>query len=271
MTAPARRSWLFDAAVLALAAGGLALVLLLPGAHAPATAALARGYRLTGEATSAVYGYGPELGVSVPVGDRVAFELAVAAEPPALYQLVLESSGIEARDEVAVSVNGMVVAFLRPDGAAARRQRLKLPPRLLRPGSDNEIAFRQLRRRAGLLPEPWAIRGVHVQVRPLPRGGPSDLILVAQRAHDRAAEVIARRELSAAEWRSVWTELADAQLHLEGVEPKPGLYGLVQNRLREAERILDALCRGPGRSGLDEDFCRQLERERLEDGVEVRP
>lgn len=198
-------------------------------------------FPLTEQKSEDVYGLGDHLGVTVQTANEVQFEFEYSDSFPVVIYLRFNSAGIERKEEVVVTLNTVQIDTVNQSlGDEQREQRIQLPKKYLRPGEKNHIVFDNTLNPPGN--EPWAISNVRLTITPLPMGTPSELLREARTFYDLAEKRLGMKDVHAANRYEAWSALGKALLYLEGVEPKPELFELVRQSLREVDRELDTTC-----------------------------
>ncbi|MGI5865292.1 MAG: FHA domain-containing protein [Myxococcales bacterium] len=189
-----------------------------------------------------VFGFGDHLGVTVPTRNELHFEFEHSDTIPIVYYISFESQGVERQDEVDITLNGVLIGKVAPGlGDYSKEQRIKLPRKHLKSGIPNEIVFDNSFNPPGN--EPWAISKVRLKMVPLPGCNPEgECEREAKKHYDLAIVLWEQRKIAARNAFDAWEHLHKSLLFLEAVEPKPGLYNIVQTKLRDAERELDGNC-----------------------------
>ena len=189
-----------------------------------------------------VFGFGDHLGITVLTINELHFEFEHSDTIPIVYYISFESQGIERQDEVDITLNGVLIGKVAPGlGDYSKEQRIKMPRKHLKSGIPNEIVFDNSFNPPGN--EPWAISKVKLKMVPLPGCNPEgECEREAKKRYDLAIVLWEQRKIAARNTYDAWEHLHKALLFLEAVEPKPGLYNLVQTSLRDAERELDDNC-----------------------------
>jgi hypothetical protein len=200
-----------------------------------------RAFKLPRTAYAEVFGLGPELGETKRACDEVHFQFMLEETKPSIWYLVFEPRGIERKDEVDITLNGVHVGFANPSaGKFPKEQRLKLPRKYLKPGIPNEIVFDNVDNPPGA--KHWAIARPRLVVKELPDESKDELLRVAKELYEGSELALHAREPAPENNALAWTRLHKALLLLEMIEPKPDLYDRAQTRLREFDLRLDDVC-----------------------------
>ena len=199
-----------------------------------------------------VYGFGETLGVTVPTRDALHLDFEYSETIPMVYYLSFESLGIDRKDEVDLSLNGQHLANVTPGlGDYAKAQRIRLPKKYLRAGITNEITFENTVNtgtggsglQAGVPNETWAISKIQLIMKPVPGcANTGECQREAKRNYDLADGRLSMKEVAAGNRYEASQQLQKSVLFLENVEPKPELYNLALQAIRDVERELDSIC-----------------------------
>ncbi len=199
-----------------------------------------------------VYGFGETLGVTVPTRDALHLDFEYSETIPMVYYLSFESLGIDRKDEVDISLNGQHLANVNPGlGDYTKAQRIRLPKKYLRAGITNEVTFENTVNTgtggsgspAGAPNETWAISKIQIIMKPVPGCANSgECQREAKHIYDLADQRISMKDVAASNRYEAWQLLQKSMLFLENVEPKPELYNLALQAIRDVERELDMDC-----------------------------
>ncbi len=198
-------------------------------------------FPISESASQDVFGLGEEWNVTVQTKDEAHFEFEYAESVPVVYYLKFEAFGIERKEELEISLNGVHVAYANAGmGDYTKAQRFKLPKKYLKAGIPNEIVFDNT-----LNPpqaEPWAISKVKLIIKPLPVGTPQELLREAKKLYDLADQRLQQKDIAAQNRFEAWSALHRSLLYMEAVDPKPDLFSLAQQTLRDVDRDLENIC-----------------------------
>jgi hypothetical protein len=197
-------------------------------------------FPLSDQRSDEVFGLGP--GVTIQTREKLRLKFEYLETLPSVTYLRFEAQGVEKAEEVEVRLNGLHLTWVTPGlGSYTKEQSLKLPGRLLQPGSMNEIEFENILEPTAS--EPWAISKLRLVTKFIPicqtQGEclrESEKLFLLAEDRMRSPEIAARNNYDA------WISLGKAILFLEGIEPKPELYRLARQLLREADRRLEMKC-----------------------------
>lgn len=207
-------------------------------------------FPLGDQAAKEVYGWGEALGVTTPTRDALHLDFEYSETIPMVYYLSFEALGIERSDEVEISVNGQHLANINPGlGDYSRAQRLRLPKRYLRAGITNEIDFENTanlaaaQKQSTAPPETWAVSRIQLIMKPVPGCASSaECLREAKAIYDLADQRLSMKDVAAGNRYEAWQLLQKSVLFMETVEPKPEIYNLANQAIRDVERELDSLC-----------------------------
>jgi hypothetical protein len=135
--------------------------------------------------------------------------------------------------EVEAKLNG---ARLSQEGLADARvgqHTLALPDALLAPSGRNVLSFAPAR-----TGKEWSIARVRVERVETGPANPK----AAHEAYDRGNRKLEERRVAPRNLYDAWSYFVQARRSLEGLAPKPDLYGEVARRIAEAERQLEKNC-----------------------------
>lgn len=139
--------------------------------------------------------------------------------------------------ELEIVLNGTKVADapLAPSRHAVRHQ-LVLPDAQLKDGAKNVLQFHSV---ATGDRSSWGVERLELEVIAL-----NEADLAKAQEHSRLAEARLReRNVAAPNLYTAWTEFRKARRYMEGLDPKPPLYQVTLDRIRETEVELDKVCR----------------------------
>ncbi|MBI3181503.1 MAG: FHA domain-containing protein [Myxococcales bacterium] len=174
--------------------------------------------------------------------DMKILEFEYNAPVKAVVILHFQSKEI-AQGEVMVSVNGADVGALPPDTLAVneRSNEIIIPPANLKKGERNKVIFDNTKNPPHS--EPWRIWNVWVEINLLPELPLDELLRNAQMTFERAVVTFERRDVGAGNRYEAWKDFRTTWLMLEAYpEPKPELYILARDKVKEAQQELDRKC-----------------------------
>lgn len=148
-----------------------------------------------------------------------------------------------AQGEVVITVNGSDVGTVPADTLASseRSHEVVIPPSTLKKGEPNQIIFDNTRNPPG--DEDWRIWNVWVETALLPELPPDQLLAEANNAFQRAQFFFERRDVGAENRYMAWKTFRESWLMLEAhPEPKPELYLLARDKVKETQLDLDRTC-----------------------------
>jgi len=218
--------------------GGLAyLATHEPGRSAPAYPEPAR---LEGIPVEDSFGEGE--GVTWRRTDMKMFAFEFTAPTRAVVILHFQARDIS-QGEVAISVNGAEVGSVPPDSlnASERTHEVIVPAGVLKKGEPNQLIFDNTRNPPEK--DPWRVWNLWVETALLPEIPVEQLKREAQMSFDRGVLQFTRKDVGAANRYEAWKEFRNAWLNLEAhPEPRPELYRLSREKMKEAQQELDITC-----------------------------
>ncbi|MGC4116460.1 MAG: hypothetical protein QM765_18165 [Myxococcales bacterium] len=199
-------------------------------------------FKISESKSKDVFGYGEDFGVTKQTKDEVHFVFDYAESIPVVYYVAFEPQGVDRKEQVDISLNGVHVAYITPTmGDYTKVQRYKLPKKLLRKGDVNEIVFDHSDNPPNAVP--WALTKVRLNIRPLPACTGDECVREAKTAYDLAVEFLEKKGIAAENTFLAWKSLHTCMLFLENLENnKPDLYTLAQSTLRDTDKELDQRC-----------------------------
>lgn len=235
----AKRAVWATVAVLLLGAVGLLYYLVLApsetGPKAPPEPAV-----LGASPIAESFGHGQ--GVTYERPDQKVFTFEFFSPSKALVLLHYQAKDISS-GEVAIILNGREVGTIPPDtmGSDTRLLELKLPPDTLKQNEKNQLIFDNTKNPPGH--ETWRIWNLRIErivLAPLPD---DQLEQNARAEFDKGLRNQERMNVGASNRYDAWRAFRNAWLMLEGhSDPKPELYMLAQDKMREAQTELDRTC-----------------------------
>jgi hypothetical protein len=179
--------------------------------------------------------------VTYPRPGGKVFNFELHAPGRALAILHFQSRDISP-GQVKVTVHGKEVATVPADALNSDLpHQVLIGPDRLKHGEKNRIAFERTRDQSGS--GRWRIWNIWAETVMLPEMPPEQLLREANASFGRAQQNFEHREVGAANRYLAWKDFRTSWLTLEAhPDPKPGLYLLARDRLREAQEELDRLC-----------------------------
>lgn len=181
-------------------------------------------------------------GVTFNRPDMKVFEFEYLSPTDAVAIITYQALDIS-QGEVVVIANGQELAQVPADTLASRDRLLEVvvPAKVLKRGEKNQIIFDNTRNPPGH--ESWRIWNARVEPIPLPEGTPEQLVMNARKSFDRGVRNLEQLMVGASNGYEAWKNFRNAWLSLEGhPEPKPELYLLARDKMREAQLELDRTC-----------------------------
>lgn len=181
-------------------------------------------------------------GVTWKRPDMKVFSFEFNSAVRAVVLLHFQAKDVSA-GEVVITVNGADVGTVPADtlNSSERSIEVVLPASTLKKGEPNQIIFDNTKNPPG--EEEWRIWNVWVEMAPLPEIAPDMLLSEANKAFQRGQFFYDRREVGAENRYMAWKMFREAWLTLEAhPEPKPELYLLARDKVKEAQQELDRTC-----------------------------
>jgi pSer/pThr/pTyr-binding forkhead associated (FHA) protein len=216
-----------------LAAAGAALLVAgfaataLCRRDAPASSDCPDVVAVDAEMAALSFGHGE---VDVECGSAVSFGFDAQPGTRVRFHFQPRPAGV---GDLEAKVNGARVFPEGPAGASGGQQTLTLADALLDPSGRNVLSF------VPALPaKEWSIARVRVE---RVEAGPADP-KAAQEAYDRGNRKLEERRVAPRNLYDAWSYFVQARRSLEGLAPRPELYGEVARRIAETERQLEKDC-----------------------------
>ncbi|ATB31402.1 FHA domain-containing protein [Melittangium boletus] len=175
-------------------------------------------------------------------GDQKTFEFEYTSATRTLALLHYQAQGIS-EGEVVVTINGVDLGKVPPDTLASQDRVLEImiPWQLLKKGEVNRITFDNTRNPPG--EDSWRIWNLWLERVPLPELSPEQMVEEATKAYKRGRKNLDTVNVGARNGYEAWKSFREAWLLLEvHPEPRPDLYYEAQERMREAQTLLDRVC-----------------------------
>ncbi|MDQ3262255.1 MAG: FHA domain-containing protein [Myxococcota bacterium] len=186
------------------------------------------------------FGLGPDVLWNRP--DMKVFQFPFNAPVRAVVIVHFQSKDIS-QGEVVVTVNGADVGMVPPDtlNASDRSHEVIVPPTTLKKGEVNQVIFDNTKNPPG--EDLWRIWNVWIETSLLPEIPPQQLLREAKISFERATKAFEAKDIGAVNRYEAWREFRNAWLMLEAhPEPKPELYLLAREKVKEAQQELDHTC-----------------------------
>ncbi|MHB8875138.1 MAG: FHA domain-containing protein [Myxococcaceae bacterium] len=186
------------------------------------------------------FGLGDDVSYERP--DMKIFSFEFNAPVNAVVILHFQAKDIS-QGEVMVSANGADVGLVPPDNLAVneRSNELIIPSISLKKAEKNQVTFDNVRNPPKS--DPWRIWNVWIEVNLLPELPPAELVRSAATHYQRGTQNFERRDVGAGNRYAAWKDFRTAWLMLEShPEPKPELYLIARDKVKEAQAELDRTC-----------------------------
>jgi pSer/pThr/pTyr-binding forkhead associated (FHA) protein len=195
---------------------------------------------LTRKPIDHAFGWGE--GVHYKRPDMKVFEFVLVSSVRAIAIIHYQAKDIS-EGEVVITANGRELGTVPADTLNSQDRALEvvIPATVLKRGEKNQIIFDNVKNPPEK--DPWRIWNVWVEPVMLRELPPEELLREAKVAFDRAILSFDRREVGAGNRYEAWNEFRTAWITLEAYpDPKPELYLLAREKMRETQRELDQLC-----------------------------
>jgi hypothetical protein len=199
--------------------------------------------RLTMEPVEYRFGLGEDVMFERP--DLKSFDFDVASPVQVMVVIQYQSKNINARDEVAVSVNGVDLGFLVPDTdrVEERTNELIIPSTVVKRNETNTITFDNVRNPPDQ--DPWEIWNLWIEIAVLPEKDTDGLIVDAEDKFKKGRLKWEQVDLGSQNGWDAYKYFREAWLTLEAVPAirRPATYELARNKMKEAREALDKKCK----------------------------
>lgn len=193
------------------------------------------------EAAGLVFGWGHEAEFASPAS--LDFEWQPASNPRAsLLSLRYETLHEAGTDGLELRLNGTPIAAVGGSGLGWTEEEWPLPRQLLREGVPNRISFVHLGNEKGAR-EAWLVSGIALKEEALPNCEAERCLQAAAERLEQGEIHFARRQIDPRNLLHARSAFRQGLLYLEALDPKPDLYGVTRERLREADEALGRRCR----------------------------
>jgi hypothetical protein len=174
------------------------------------------------------FGHG---GVDVDCGNKAQFGFTAPPRTRALFHFV--GTHVAKADEVELKLNGKHVAWVPTAASRGEEQVLTLPDELLGKDGKNVVTFAQ-----GTRGKEWSVGKVRVELLAIT---PGDLNR-AREAYNLGRRKLEERRVAPRNLFDAWKYFVEARRQLEGLSPRPALYGEVAQLIKDAERDMEKDC-----------------------------
>ncbi len=198
-------------------------------------------YPLLEKRNKDIYGIGPD--VTTRSVDKVVFEwkFVEAEAGMTLVTIVYGAAYIKREDLVEIRLNDYPVGYAQQSlGDWQPGVELQLPRKYLRPNEQNTIVFDNTQNPPN--EEMWEIGEVRVRVDPLPKCEAVECIANAKQLYDVGKRDYDNKTIAAENLFNAWVSFRKARLYLEPVDPKPDLYDIVMQLLKDSSQELEVTC-----------------------------
>jgi hypothetical protein len=173
--------------------------------------------------------------------DQKVFDFAFTAPVQAVVIVHFQARDISA-GEVILSVNGADVGQVPADPASNERSyEVLVPSNVLKKGEPNKVVFDNTHNPPAS--DTWRIWNTWIEIALLPELPDDQLRNEANMKFKKAQEMFERRDVGASNRWEAFRSFREAWLMLEAhSDPKPAIYQLARERMREAAAELDRQC-----------------------------
>jgi pSer/pThr/pTyr-binding forkhead associated (FHA) protein len=196
---------------------------------------------LARQVIEASFGLGEEVDYTRVDEKAFEFDVNVALSPLALLHFQAKEIS---QGEVAILVNGKEVGLVPADGldSTDRFHDVVIHSKFLKKGETNVLVFDNTKNPPGK--DPWRVWNLWMETILLPKMAPEKILEEAQADYGRARKKLETPDIGAENRYQAWKDFRKAWLMLEALdEPRPELYGLAREGMREARKLLDDKCR----------------------------
>jgi pSer/pThr/pTyr-binding forkhead associated (FHA) protein len=198
--------------------------------------------KLTGEPLKARFGLGEK--VDYEKVDSKSFDFDVASPVQVMVVVQLQSKGIDTREEISVSVNGVDLGFLPPDtdNADEATHEIIVPAVVVRRNESNTITFDNVRNPPEA--DPWQIWNIWIEIAVLPERDQQGLALDALEKFNKGEQKSKQVDLGTQNLWDSYKFFRESWLTLEALPAasRTTTYDLARMKMKEARVALDHKC-----------------------------
>jgi hypothetical protein len=169
--------------------------------------------------------------VDVDCGNRVSFGFIAPPRTRALLHYV--GTHVARPDEVELKLNGQHVSWVPPAASRGEEQVVALPDGSLAKDGRNVVTFSQAQRG-----KEWTIAKLRVEMLAITAGD----LARARDAYNLGRRKLEERRVAPRNLYDAWKYFVEARRQLEGLSPRPPLYGEVAQLIKDTERDLEKDC-----------------------------
>lgn len=169
--------------------------------------------------------------VDVDCGNKVVFGFSIPPKTKALFHYLPMRIG--APSEVELRLNGRHLAYAPVAGAHGELQVVALPPEGLSSDGRNFVTVTQSQKG-----KEWSVARVRAEMLAITAGDSK----AARDAYERGRRKLEERRVAPRNLYDAWKSFLAARRQLEGLSPRPALYGEVAQLIKDCERDLDKEC-----------------------------
>ncbi len=214
------------------AAGGAALILIF------IVAAWVRGQKSAGpvcpdviamsdDTVDTAVGRGP---VDVDCGSKASFGFNAPAKTRVLFHY--QATRIENANELEIKLNGKRLGWAPVSIGKGEDQVITLPDDALASDGRNIVTFTESKDKE------WSVDKVRTEILAVIPGNLKD----GQAAYERGRRKFEERKVAPRNLYDAWKYFTAARASLEGLQPRPALYGEVAQLIKDTEKELDKEC-----------------------------
>jgi len=169
--------------------------------------------------------------VDVDCGSKAAFGFNAPAKTRVLFHY--EVARIATPSELELKLNGKHLAWAPVAGARPEAQVVSVPDDLLSPDGRNIVAFVESQK-----DKEWSVSKVRTELLAITPGNLKE----GEAAYERGRRKFEERKVAPRNLYDAWKFFTAARLSLEGLNPRPPLYGEVAQLIKDTEKELDKEC-----------------------------
>ncbi len=182
---------------------------------------------MSDDTVDTAFGRGP---VDVDCGAKASFGFNAPAKTRVLFHY--QANGVDSASELELKLNGKHLAWAPISGAKGEDQVLPLADELLASDGRNVVTFAESKDKE------WSVDRVRVEILAVIPGNLKD----GQAAYERGRRKFEERKVAPRNLYDAWKFFTAARASLEGLQPRPPLYGEVAQLIKDTEKELDKEC-----------------------------
>lgn len=169
--------------------------------------------------------------VEIECGSKVVFGFNTPPQTQLLFHY--QPARIASPGELELRVNGRHLAWAKVSGARGEAQAIPLPQDALNADGRNFVAFTDSQK-----DKAWSVSRVRVEMLAITAGDQA----AARQAYERGRRKLEERRIAPRNLYDAWKAFTEARRQMEGLSPRPALYGEVAQLIKDAERDLEKEC-----------------------------